>query len=57
MHDGRRLTRQAFSESLGRFLARDLADSKGMVTDDGIPGETDIGLCRALIRFELYAVF
>ena len=51
-HDRHRMARQSFGETLGRFLAGNLADGEGVIANDGIPHQADIGLrgSRLLVR-------
>ena len=41
------MARQSLGETLGRFLAGDLPDGEGVIADDGIPHQSDIGLGRS----------
>lgn len=46
-HDRHRMAGKSLGETLGRFLAGDLAYGKGVVADDGISHQADIGLGRS----------
>jgi len=43
-HDGNRMPCQPLSQALGCFLPRHLAHGQGVIADDGIFREPDIGL-------------
>ena len=39
------MTRQSLGKTFGSFFTGDLAHGQGVIADDGIADQTDIGLC------------